>query len=84
MTKVIAAGCACVTFAGFQAHGSLATVRKTLEFDRRKCGACDEKAQSETYENKRQWSHGKFLEAEASGASLGAAISAMAIRITAA
>jgi hypothetical protein len=47
MTKMIAAWCACMTFTGLQAHGSLGTMRKALELDRRKGGLSYEKGQTE-------------------------------------
>lgn len=50
-----------MTFAGFHAHGSIRTVWKALEFNRRKGGLGDEKAQTEKRESKRQSSHGPFL-----------------------
>ena len=50
-----------MTFAGFHAHGSIRTMWKALEFDRRKGGLGDEKAQTEKGESKRQSSHGPFL-----------------------
>jgi hypothetical protein len=49
-----------MTFAGFHAHGSLGTVWKPLELDRRKCGLSHEKEQTEKRENKREW-HGPLL-----------------------
>lgn len=50
-----------MTFAGFHAHGSIRTVWKALEFNRRKGGLGDEKAQTEKRESKRQSSHCPFL-----------------------
>ena len=54
MTEMIAAGRACVTFAGFHAHMSLGTMWKALEFDRGKCGLGHEKGQTEEHEKKRE------------------------------
>ena len=50
-----------MTLAGFHAHGSLGTVRKTLELDRRKCGLSHEEGETEKREEKRECSHGPFL-----------------------
>lgn len=61
MTKMIAAGGASVTFAGFHAHGPIRAVCKALEFDRRNGGPGHEKGQTEKRKNQRQLPHGSFL-----------------------
>lgn len=50
-----------MTFAGFHGHGSIRTVWKALEFDRRQGGLSNEKGQTEKREQKRKWSHVLFL-----------------------
>ena len=50
-----------MTFASLHAHGSLGTVWKALEFDRRECRLSHEKRQTEKREKKRERSHDPFL-----------------------
>jgi hypothetical protein len=54
VTKMIAARRACVTFAGFDSHGSVRTMWKALNLIAANAGSDTKKGQTKKHENKRE------------------------------